>query len=169
MYFDKATMDEITKLKFNPGAATAYFSTSEKGMSILIVCPRLGNEPADIRSWEQALLMTECNHTLNNILGLTKKDPRPPASNYLELLRDVGSFCALVWTLFGDQCDSFQNLFDLWTMLNSEQVHAKADKFGPLMVRQITWAILEDSRQFFFRTVTEKNSCATMCISQHPT
>ena len=41
-------------------------------------------------------------------------------------------------------------------MLNSEQVYAKSDRFGPLMVRQITWAIIEDSRQFFFQTVTEE-------------
>ena len=88
-------------------------------------------------------------------LGLAKKDPCPPASTYLELLHDVGTFCALIRTLFGDQCDYFQNLYDLWTMLNSEQVYAKLEQFNPQMVRQITWAILEESRQFFFRTMTE--------------
>jgi hypothetical protein len=41
-------------------------------------------------------------------------------------------------------------------MLHSEQVYAKPDKFVPLIVRQITWAIIEDSPQFFFRTVTEE-------------
>jgi hypothetical protein len=59
-------------------------------------------------------------------------------------------------TLFGDHCDYFQNLFDLWTMLNSEQVYAKSEQFGPQMVRQITWAILEDSRRFFFKTMMEE-------------
>ena len=87
-------------------------------MSILIVRPRQGKETVDIWSREQALHLTKHNHTLSNALGLTKKDPCPPAANYLVLLHDVGSFCALVWTLFGDQCDYFQNLFDLWTMLN---------------------------------------------------
>ena len=37
LYFKKSTMDEIVKLDFNPGAATAYFAMAEKGMSILIV------------------------------------------------------------------------------------------------------------------------------------
>jgi hypothetical protein len=69
--------------------------------------------------------------------------------------------------LFGNQCDYFQNMFDLWTMLNSEQVYAKADKFEPVMVPQLMWAILEDSRQFFFRTVTEDEFVA-MYGSQHP-
>jgi hypothetical protein len=149
-------MDEIVKLEFNPGAATAYFAMAEKGMSILIVRQHWGNQTADIRSKEHAMQLTERNYTLKDALGLTRKDPRPPASTYLELLHDVGTFCALTRTLFGEQCDYFQNLFDLWTMLNSKQVYAKSEQFGPQMVRQITWAILEDSRQFFFKTMTEE-------------
>lgn len=156
LYLEKSTMDEIVKLDFNPGAATAYFATAEKGMSILIVRPRKGNETADIRSKEQAMRLTERNYTLSDALGLTRKDPRPPASSYLELLRDVGTLCALTHALFGDLCDYFLNLFDLWTMLNSENVYAKSDQFSPLMVRQITWAVIEDSRQFFFKTMTEE-------------
>jgi hypothetical protein len=156
LYFEKSTMDEITKMEFNPGSATAYFATAEKGVSILIVRPRKGQETAELRSKEQAMSLTEKNYTLTDALGLTRKDPRPPASSYLELVRDVGTFCALVRTLFGEHCDYFQNLFALWHMLNSEQVYAKSERFGPIMVRQITWAIIEDSRQFFFRTMTEE-------------
>jgi hypothetical protein len=156
LYFEKSTMDEITKMEFNPGSATAYFPTAEKGISILIVRPRQGHETAELRSKEHAMLLTERNYTLTDALGLSRKDPRPPASTYLELVRDVGTFCALVRTLFGDSCDYFQNLFDLWQMLNSEQVYAKSERFGVAMVRQITWAIIEDSRQFFFRTMTEE-------------
>lgn len=58
--------------------------------------------------------------------------------------------------LFGDQCDYFQDMFELWTMLNSEQVYATPDKFGPRMVRQITWEIIKDSKQYCFHTVTEE-------------
>jgi hypothetical protein len=156
LYFEKSTMDEIIKMEFNPGSATAYFATAEKGISILIVRPRKGQETVELRSKEQAMSLTERNYTLTDALGLTRKDPRPPASSYLELVRDVGTFCALVHTLFGEQCDYFQNLFALWHMLNSEQVYAKSDRFGPMMVRQLTWAIIEDSRQYFFRTLTEE-------------
>lgn len=41
-------MDEIVKLEFNPGAATAYVSTAERGVSILEVRPRQGNDTAEI-------------------------------------------------------------------------------------------------------------------------
>jgi hypothetical protein len=136
LYFEKSTMDEITKLEFNPGSATAYFATAEKGISILIVRPRKGHETANLRSKEQAMQLTERNYALTDALGLSCKDPRPPASTYLELFRE--------------HCNYFQNLFALWHMLNSEQVYATSDCFGPQMVCQITWAIIEDSRQFFF-------------------
>jgi hypothetical protein len=119
IYFEKSTMDEIVKLEFNPGAATAYFPTAEKGISILVVRPRKGQEAAELRAKEQAMSLTERNYTLTDALGLSKKDPRAPANTYLELVRDVGTFCALVHTLFGQRCDYFQNLFDLWQMLNS--------------------------------------------------
>lgn len=108
LYFEKATMDEITKMEFNPGSATAYFPTAEKGISILIVRPRKGHETAELRSKEHAMLLTERNYTLTDALGLSRKDPRPPAHTYLELVRDVGTFCALVRTLFGDSVTIFK-------------------------------------------------------------
>jgi hypothetical protein len=85
---------------------------------------------------------------------LSKRDPRPPASNYHELKLDLGTFCALLWVLFGDKCDYFENCFALLTMLDSDNIFANAHAFTPLICRQITWAIINDSRQYFFRTIT---------------
>jgi hypothetical protein len=73
IFLDKVTIDEITKLEFNPQAATAYFSTTERGISILAVRPRHGNEMADIWSREQAMLLTEHSHTLSDALDLAKR------------------------------------------------------------------------------------------------
>jgi hypothetical protein len=122
----------------------------------MLVCrPRTGNETADIRSREQAIQLTSKNHTLAEALLLGKKDPRQPATNYHELKLDVGTFCAFLWTLFGETCDYFENCYALFTMLDSESVFANASYFTPLICRQITWATINDSRQYFFRTLTE--------------
>jgi hypothetical protein len=59
IYFDKLMMVEIVKFEFNPGAATAYFATAEKGILILIVQPHWGNEKTDIQSKEQAMQFTK--------------------------------------------------------------------------------------------------------------
>jgi hypothetical protein len=154
VYFDKTTMDDIVKLEFCPGTPTAYLSTAEQGMSLLICRPRTGNETADIRSKEHAMQLTARNHTLTETLLLNKRDPRPPATNYHELKLDLGTFCALLWVLFGEKCDYFENCFALLRMLDSDSVFANAHSFNPLVCRQITWAVINDSRQYFFRVVT---------------
>jgi hypothetical protein len=157
IYFEKASMDDITKMEFGPGTPTAYLNTAEQGISILTCRPRMGNEAAELRAKEHAVDSTHRNHTLAEALLLGKRDPRPPASTFHELKLDLGTFCALLWVLFGDKCDLFDNCYALFTMLDSESVTANASNFTPTICRQITWAVLNDSRQYFFRTVTVDN------------
>ena len=64
IYFDKALMDDFTKMEFGLGTATAYLNTAEQGVSILVCRPRAGNQIADLRSKEQAMSSTQQNHTL---------------------------------------------------------------------------------------------------------
>lgn len=128
--------------------------TLMRGIPILIVFPRHGNKMTDIRFKEHAMQLTEKNYSRSDMLSLTKKGFRPiPTWNCWKMLVTV---FALVWMLFVDQYDYFQKVCNLWTILNSEQVYEKLDKFGPRMVRQITWVIIKDSRQHFFCTVTEE-------------
>jgi hypothetical protein len=157
IYFDKATMDDITKMEFGPGTPTAFLSTAEQGISILTCRPRVGNETADIRTKEHAMQTTRQNHSLAEALLLGKRDPRPPAATFQDLKLDLGTFCALLWVLFGEKCDYFDNCFALFSMLDSESVTANSSNFTPTICRQITWAVLNDGRQFFFRTVTVDN------------
>lgn len=164
LYFDKSTMDDIVKLEFCPGTPTAYLSTAEQGISILICRPRTGNETADIRSREQAVKFTERNQSLSEALLLGKRDPRQPPSSYHELKLDLGTFCALLWTLFGDRCDYYDNCFALYNMLDSESVFANAPNFTAQICRQITWAVLNDSRQYFFRMLTTDDFAAGRLI-----
>jgi len=142
IYFDKTTMDDIVRLEFCPRTHMAYLSMAEQGISLLICRPCTGNKTADIRSREQAIKMTSQNHTLTEALLLGKKDPHQPAANYHKLKLDLGMFCALLWTLFGNSCDYFQNCFAHLTMLDSESVFANANYFTPLICRQITWVVI---------------------------
>ena len=60
----------------------------------------------------------------------------------------------MLWTLFGERCDYYDNCFALYNMLDSESVFANVHNFTACICRQITWAILNDSRQYFFKTLT---------------
>ena len=137
-------MDEIMKMEFCPGTPTAYLNTAEQGMSVLIYWPRTGNKMANIRSKEQAVKLTAHNHTLTEALLLNKGDPRPPASNYHKLKLNLGTFCVLLWVLFGKKCDYFENCFALLCMLDSDNVFANAHTFTLLICHQVTWAVIND-------------------------
>ena len=63
-------MDDITKMEFGPGTPTAYLTTVEQGISILICRPRTGNEAADLRVKEHTIQISQKNHTLADILLL---------------------------------------------------------------------------------------------------
>ena len=76
---------------------------------------------------------------------MSKKDPHQPAATYHELKLDLGTFCALLWALFGNIGDYFENCFGLLMMLDSESMFANASYFAPLICRQITWAVINDS------------------------
>jgi hypothetical protein len=73
IYFDKSTMEDITRMEFCPGTPMAYLDTAEQGMSLLICRSQTGNETADIRSKEQAMKLAARNHTLTEAPLLSKR------------------------------------------------------------------------------------------------
>jgi hypothetical protein len=46
-----------------------------------------------------------------------------PAQNYMELKLNMGTFCALLWALFGEQCDYYRGLLKLHNILDREECH----------------------------------------------
>ena len=122
-------------------------------MSILICHPRMGTETMDVCSKEQAAQLTARNHTLADALLLSRWDPHAPGTTYHELKLDLGTFCALLTVLFGEKCDYFHNCFALFRMLDSDCIFANTHNFTPIMCRQIAWAIINNSCQYFFKTL----------------
>lgn len=82
LYFNKATKYDIVKWEFCPVTPTAFWNTAEQGISLLICSPRQGNETSDICLKEQALQLTQQNHTLTEALFLSKRDPQPDTTRH---------------------------------------------------------------------------------------
>lgn len=149
LYFFKPTIEAIVNLRFNPSGGVAYFGSAEKGISILTCQPMPGEERDSARNLEVAEEISSANLTLAEALDLGKSDPRPPPANYQDLKATVGTFCALLHTLFGPGCDYYQKCFELYACLDSDRASENFSKFTPLMCRQIIWAILDDGREYF--------------------
>jgi hypothetical protein len=86
---------------------------------------------------------------LDDLIKLPKETTRAPAGNFWELKMNVSTFMALVWVLFGLQCNFYKSLRQIYKMLKLKEVYVLKASFTAENCRRITWAILGDGRTFF--------------------
>jgi hypothetical protein len=153
VYFTKPAIEDIVNLRFNPGGSAAYYATAEKGISILLCRSRPGEDRESARQHELAEELSSTNRSLSEAMSLTKSAPRPAPDTYTDLKASVGTFCALIWALFGDGCEYFRKLFQVYLCLDSDRACEDWANFTPLLCRQITWAIIDDGREYFSQTM----------------
>jgi hypothetical protein len=104
-FFTEQTVKEIVRLNFNLGEAVPIFSSAQRGISILMCRPKLAHEVETIKDFEEARLGMAHMAQFNEVRRPKKAPPSQPPDNYFELRLSVNTFCALVWTLFGEECD----------------------------------------------------------------
>jgi hypothetical protein len=117
---EQETIKAIVKLQFK-GKGVAHLSSASKGLSILTCRVRTTQETEHVCKQEQALSVTETMHLLDNLLKLPKGTTWAPADNFWELKMNVSTFMALVWVLFGLQCDYYKNLQQIYKMLELKE------------------------------------------------
>ncbi len=99
------TTKGIVNLNFNPGEAVPTFSSAQRGISILTCRPKSAHEVETIKDYEEARRATAHTAQFNEVRCRQKAKPSPPPDNYYDLRLIVNTFCVLVWTLFGEECD----------------------------------------------------------------
>ena len=154
-FFTEQTIKDIVNLNFNPGEAVPTFSSAQRGISILTCRPKSALEVETIKDFEEARRATAHTAQFNEVRRRQKAPPSPPPDNYFELRLSVNTFCALIWTLFGDECDYYKGLLEVAETLDLQEVHIIRDAFTPNVCRHITWAILTDGRSFFNTVLVE--------------
>jgi hypothetical protein len=149
VYLEQETIKAIVELHFNPGEGVAHLSLASKGLSILAYRACTTQETERVHKQEQALSATEKMRLLDDLLKLPKGTTRAPADNFWELKMNVLMFMALVWVLFGSQCDYYKSLQQIYKTLKLKGVYALKASFMAENCRRITWAILDDGHAFF--------------------
>lgn len=157
MVITNSTLREILSLNFNPDGSTAEVDTCDKGLSILVCRARSTEGKSAIRRREAAEEKSRGNWTLADAEREQPDDFSTPLcpEDYNELLRCLGSYCALLHALFGDRCAFFKQCFRLWQTMDSEHVYDRRRYFTPLLCRQIVWAIIEDGRSYFSQRLNQ--------------
>ena len=156
VFITQASLRDILALRFNPGNTTAELSTAEQGISILMCRHCSSERKSALRQKE----LTEGRASKNNLsLADAEKltqplEPTVCPETYDELHRCLGTFCALLHTLFGSRCMFLKQCFVLLRTMESDRVSDRRENFTPLFCRQVIWAILEDGRDYFSSQLT---------------
>lgn len=149
LFFETKVLEDIVKLKLNP-LQTGDPSLA-RGLNILICHPRTQSEIEEICMNEEAAMATRGNRKLDEELKLARLLPRKPATSFLDLKLNLGTYCALIHTLFGDECGFYIDLLTLRRCLNMPSVNMLREKFTADMCKRITWAIISEGRDYFLQ------------------
>lgn len=159
MDFSEKALGYIVKMQFNPPgcAGVAYYSSLDKGLTILTCRPPEGEDIEALRAREM-LEELATTRTLADVLNTPSITGNiKPAEDYNELMLNLGTFCALLWSLFGDKCDYYCKCLSLYRAMEDTPVFVMRRNFSALLCRQMTWAIIEDGRRYFSRVLTKRH------------
>ncbi len=110
--------EELVALRFNPGGPVAQYSLVGKGMSMMVCRLVTAVEAKYQRGYEEAMDRTKGTRSLKELLkGNCGKVISPP-QDYMQLKLNIGSYCALLWSIFGEQCDYYRELLKLYRILD---------------------------------------------------
>jgi hypothetical protein len=154
IFFSKETMEDIVKMRFNPVGLSATLTTCEKGVTNLLCLPRTAGEVEALKLFERAVEETMATRTLKEAEKLASSNKRDPPTDYFSLKVMVGTYAALLNVLFGEKCHLYEMMMKLYKILDLEEVFINRYAFDALKCKQITWAIFEDSRAFFWKKVS---------------
>ena len=111
VYLEDDSLKSISQLQFNPsggGAGVALAQSADKGLSILLCRPRSLAEIERVRDDEQATAAAISTVTMEQAKKLKPGMMcKPPNGTYLELKLLIGTFCGLLYALFGSSCDYY--------------------------------------------------------------
>ncbi len=66
-----------------------------------------------------------------------------------ELRSNIATFCALLFTLFGEGCDLYRSMCQILQILSHLFCMQNKQAYSPEVCCRITWAIIVDTRSFF--------------------
>jgi hypothetical protein len=132
VYFDNKTIDDWIALKFNPGDSTALYSSADKGISILKCRAPTSAHLKDLRWQEEIWDVTKGNATYVEVIKQAKsKDVSPPPHDFGELRSNITTFCALLFTMFGEGCDLYHSMLQILQILSHPFLHAAQARVHP--------------------------------------
>ncbi len=83
----------------------AQFHLVARGMSMLACRSLTEAEAEQSCEYEEAAVSTKHTRSLDELLKQNCGRTVWPAASYMDLKLNIGTYCGLLWSLFGDHCD----------------------------------------------------------------
>ena len=101
------------------------------------------------REYEEAAESTRHIHNIDDLLKRNRRKTVEPAAIYMDLKLNIGTYCGLLWTIFGNHCDYYKELLKIYRILNREECFTIRNAYARKICAWITWAIVDEGRLFF--------------------
>jgi hypothetical protein len=149
IFLDSKFFEDLVALRFNPGGPVAQYQLAVRGMSML-TCRSITAVKAEYRGdYEEVAAHTTNTQRIDDLLKGNCGKTVAPAGMYVELKLNIGSYCGLMWSLFGDLCDYYKELLKLYPILDREECFTIWEAYTKEVCAQIMWAVVDDGQSFF--------------------
>jgi hypothetical protein len=151
IFLDSKFFKDLVTLRFNPEGPVAQYQLAALGMSMLACRSLSAVEAKYHQDYKEAAAHTQNMRRINVLLKGNHGKMVASAGTYMELKLNMGSYCGLLWSLFGDHCNYYKELLKLCQILDWEECFTIWEAYTKDVCVQITWAIIDKGRLFFGR------------------
>jgi hypothetical protein len=121
LFLEAKFFEDLVALRFNPGGPVAQFHSAARGMSMLACRSLMAAKAWYCREYKEAAANTMHTQSLDELLKRNCGRTVAPASSYMDLKLNIGTYCGLLWLLFGDHCDYYKELLKIYQILDQEE------------------------------------------------
>jgi hypothetical protein len=116
-------------MQFNLGGPVAQYNPVARGISMLACRSLTAIEAEYQQGYEEATEQTKTKQCLKDLLK-DKGKVITPTPDYMQLKLNIRMFCAVLWSLFGEQCDYYKERVKLHRVLDREECFTIRDDQG---------------------------------------
>jgi hypothetical protein len=149
--------EDLVALRFNPGGPVAQLHSVARGMSMLACRSLTAVEAEQSRKYKEAAASTKHTWSLDELLKRNRGCTVWPAASYMDLKLNIGTYCGLLWLLFGDHCNYYRELLKIYCILDREECFTIRTVYTKEVCACIRWAIINYGRSFFGRNPVASN------------
>jgi hypothetical protein len=149
IFLEAKFFEDLVALRFNPGGPVAQYHSAARGMSMLACRSLLAVEAEQSREYKEAAENTRHTRSIEDLLKRNRGKTVAPAANYMDLKLNIGTYCGLLWSLFGDHCNYYKELLKIYRILDRDECFTIRNAYTRDICARITWAIIDEGRSFF--------------------